>query len=567
MSPNLLDQCVFLYGAEEGRPLAGRIQTLVEQYRSRFITERSSSATPLSEQDVLLISYGDQVREPGIPPLRTLHELYTTHLSGWISGVHVLPFYPSSSDDGFAVVDYLQVDPALGTWEDVARLAREADLMVDGVFNHLSAQSGWFKGFLAGDPAYRDFFVTVQGEPDLSTVIRPRALPLLTEFASMAGPRRVWTTFSADQVDLNYQNPEVFLAVLEVLLAYIARGARFIRLDAIAFLWKEIGTSCLHLEKTHRVIQCMRQVVDGVAPGVRLITETNVPHADNISYFGDGTNEAHLVYNFALPPLVLHTLRTGDAKALSRWAAGLSVPTRKVAFLNFLASHDGIGLNPVRGILADEEIDSLVEGTLQRNGYISYKQMPDGRRAPYEMNINYLDALAPLDDDAALAVSVSRLLSAHAIMLAMPGVPAIYFHSLFGSRGDRAGAESSGMPRRINREKLDRDALERALKDGGSLRARVFEGIQRMIQARRRCPVFNPSAGSAVVDMGPGIFALRRSLPEGRLSVLCIHNITGRSIQATIPTTGQCKDLLTGETVDGRTSLILSPYQNLWLRE
>ncbi len=567
MSPNLLDQCVFLYGAEEGRPLAGRIQTLVEQYRSRFITERSSSATPLSEQDVLLISYGDQVREPGIPPLRTLHELYTTHLSGWISGVHVLPFYPSSSDDGFAVVDYLQVDPALGTWEDVARLAREADLMVDGVFNHLSAQSGWFKGFLAGDPAYRDFFVTVQGEPDLSTVIRPRALPLLTEFASMAGPRRVWTTFSADQVDLNYQNPEVFLAVLEVLLAYIARGARFIRLDAIAFLWKEIGTSCLHLEKTHRVIQCMRQVVDCVVPGVKLITETNVPHADNISYFGDGTNEAHLVYNFALPPLVLHTLRSGDATALSHWAASLRVPSGEVSFLNFLASHDGIGLNPVRGILADEEIDSLVEGTLQRKGYISYKQMSDGSRAPYEMNINYLDALAPLDDDAALTVSASRLLSAHAIMLSLPGVPALYFHSLFGSRGDRAGAESSGMPRRINREKLDRLVLERELADGGSLRFRVLMGMKRLIMARRGCAAFNPSGGSEVLNVNPAVFALRRSSPDGRIRVLCLHNISGGRISITLPAAKQCRDLLTGQTVDSGTPISLDPYQVLWLKE
>lgn len=567
MRPDFLDQCICLYGKERGRQLAGRIQAFIEPCRARIGATRASVARPLSEQDVLLITYGDQVREPGVPPLRTLREFFRAHLSDCLSGVHVLPFYPSSSDDGFAVVDYRQVDPVLGTWEDIAQLAREVDLMVDGVFNHLSAQSGWFKGFLAGDPAYRDFFVTVQGEPDLSTVIRPRALPLLTEFASTAGPLRVWTTFSADQVDLNYQNPEVFLAVLEVLLAYIAQGARFIRLDAIAYLWKEIGTCCLHLEKTHRVIQCMRQVVDDVATGVRIVTETNVPHADNVSYFGDGTNEAHLVYNFALPPLVLHTLRSGNATALSRWAAGLGVPTGNVAFLNFLASHDGIGLNPVRGILDDEEIDSLVEGTLQRKGYISYKQMPDGNRAPYEMNINYLDALAPLDDDAALTVSVSRLLSAHAIMLSMPGVPALYFHSLFGSRGDREGVESSGMPRRINREKLDRLGLERELADGGSLRVRVLMGMKRLMMARRGCAAFNPSGGSEILEMNPAVFALRRSSPDGCIRVLCLHNISGGRISMTLPAAKQCQDLLTGETVDTGTSISLDPYQVLWLKE
>ena len=327
--------------------------------------------------------------------MRNLSSFTRTHLSGVASGIHILPFYPWSSDDGFAVKDLFAVAPEYGTWADVERLGADFDLMFDAVFNHMSVESEWFRQFLAGDPAYRDFFVTVAGGADLSAVIRPRALPVLTAFASASGPREVWTTFSADQVDLNYRNPAVLAAVLEALLLYVARGARFIRLDAIAFLWKEPGTTCLHRPQAHRIVQLLRAVLDEVAPHVRLITETNVPHRDNLSYFGDGTNEAQLVYNFALPPLVLHALQTGRAEELTRWAQSLALPSDRVTFFNFLASHDGIGLNPARGILSDAGIDGLVQRTREHGGFISYKQLSDGTQEPYEMNINYLDALSP----------------------------------------------------------------------------------------------------------------------------------------------------------------------------
>ena len=160
-----------------------------------------------------------------------------------VDDIHLLPFYPYSSDDGFSVIDYKQVNPALGTWDDVARVGQNFHLMFDGVINHISAQSAWFKAFLQDDPKYRDYFIVVEGEPDLSQVVRPRTLPLLTEFTTPSGAKKVWTTFSADQIDLNYANPEVLLDIIDVLLFYVAHGAELIRLDAIAYLWKEIGTT------------------------------------------------------------------------------------------------------------------------------------------------------------------------------------------------------------------------------------------------------------------------------------------------------------------------------------
>jgi glycosidase len=345
----------------------------------------------------------------------------------------------------------------------------------------------------------------------------------LTEFGTARGPRRVWTTFSADQVDFNFREPDVMRALSDVLLFYLAQRARYIRLDAIGFIWKEPGTTCLHLPQAHALVRAWRALADGAAPGARLVTETNVPHADNVSYFGDGHNEAHMVYNFALPPLVLHTLRTGDASVLMRWAAGLAVPSPGTTFFNFLASHDGIGLNPARGLLPEGEIGALVDLARQAGGYAGMKAMPDGSQSPYELNVNYFDALAVGHDEAA---AVRRFTVAHAIALALAGIPGLYFHSLFGSRGDRAGAEASGIPRRINRQKFAADALAAELDDRGSLRHRLHLNLAALLRRRAANPAFAPSAPQRVVKTDPGLFVVERGHPGA--SVLCLHEIAGR---------------------------------------
>jgi sucrose phosphorylase len=320
---NLLSYLASLYGVENAPQLLDRVQRIMDVYRTRIPQKNAE----LTEKDSILITYGDQVTSPDEKPLQTLRAFCKKNLTGVVGGIHVLPFYPWTSDDGFSVVDYRKVDTALGAWDDITAMQGNFRLMFDGVINHLSSQSEWFQAFLNDDPHYADYFIMTEDSPDLSKVVRPRALPLLTTFQTTSGEKRVWTTFSADQIDLNYQNPEVLLEILDVLLMYVERGATFIRLDAIAYLWKEIGTSCIHLPQTHQVVQFLRATLDEIAPYVHLITETNVPHEDNISYFGDGTNEAQLVYNFALPPLILHTFRVGDACALSDWATGLTLPS------------------------------------------------------------------------------------------------------------------------------------------------------------------------------------------------------------------------------------------------
>jgi sucrose phosphorylase len=541
-----------LYGERTGADTLRQIsELLARQTPTEGAGRRNGS---LSERDALLITYADHLREPDVAPLRTLAAFCTRRLADAVSGIHILPFYPWTSDDGFSVKDYFAVAPEYGTWEDIALLRAPFDLMFDAVFNHMSAKGDWFQRYLRDEPEFRDFFATVEGDPDLSQVVRPRALPLLTEFQTARGSEKVWTTFSADQVDVNVKNPRVLLALLDALLFYVAHGARFIRLDAIAYLWKEIGTSCIHLPQTHAVIQLMRAVLDEVAPHVQLITETNVPHADNISYFGDGTNEAQFVYNFALPPLVLHALLRGDATHLTRWATTLKAPSDQTTFFNFLASHDGIGVNPARGILPPTEIAFLVERCQAHGGFINYKHNADGSKSPYEMNIVYFDAVNDPAAGESLETQVNRFMVAQAIMLSLAGVPGIYFHSLFGSRNDREGALQSGINRRINRRKLTLAELESDLSKNRSLRTCVFGRYRVLLKARRSHAAFNPHAAQRVFEGDRRVFAVLRTAVSESDWVLCLHNVTNARVTV---------DIATGDVTPASTwteMLIERPY-------
>jgi sucrose phosphorylase len=452
--------------------------------------------------------------------------------------------------------------------------------MFDLVINHVSRESLWFQRFLTGDPAYAEWFIIVEPGTDLSSVFRPRALPLLTAVQTKTGDRLVWTTFSEDQIDLNFAYPPVLLRMLEILLMYVEKGAQIIRLDAIAYLWKTIGTSSIHLEETHRVVKLMRAVLDVVAPGVILITETNVPHEENISYFGDvqpdtgRTDEAQLVYQFPLAPLVMHSLLSGDASALSRWAAGLETPAAQATFFNFTASHDGIGLMPARGVLSEQETQALVDATLAHGGQVSYKTNADGSHSVYELNISYFDALSDPTSGEAQVVQVARFIASQAIMLALAGVPGIYVHSLIGSRSWQEGVAQTGHNRTINRQKIQRFDLEAELNDARSLRSQVFSAYRGLLKARALSPAFHPQGAQQVFLLCEAVFALLRTSPDGPDKVVCLHNVSNSTQPVTLPLReldlrrGTWHDLLTGRAFapdQDTLSLSLDPYQILWL--
>ena len=574
LAARIQSRLTFLYGPERSPAV---MQALTRRLRA-FEPPHRPASDRLSERDAVLITYGDMVRREGEAPLRTLYDVLTRTLEGTLSTVHILPFFPYSSDDGFSVIDYRTVDPALGDWGDIERLRGRFKLMFDAVVNHVSVQSRWFQGFLEGRAPYTGYFIIVPPGTDLSMVTRPRTHPLLTPFQTAEGEKWVWTTFSADQVDLNYANPEVLLAIIDVLLLYVARGASLIRLDAIAYLWKEIGTTCIHLPQTHTVVKLFRDILDAVAPWVALIAETNVPHAENINYFGNGYDEAQLVYNFTLPPLTLHAIATGSACALTAWARTLCTPSDRTMFFNFTASHDGIGVRPAQGILSDAEIGALAARARAHGGFVSYKSNPDGSQSPYELNITYLDALSDPAVAEPLDLQTRRFLVSQAIALAMQGVPGIYFHSLFGSRNDNAGVEQTGRYRSINRQKLPADALLAELNKPGSLRAHVFYPYRALIRARCAEPAFHPNSPQLVLDVGKPVFGLLRGAAVGPSPVIALHNVANAPAQVALDLcalgldrrSGALRDLVSGAvhelSADGILRLELPPYAVRWLR-
>ena len=574
----LLDHLTFLYGREHALPCFERLSAMLETFAREHpdLAAGPDAGERLTEQDVVLITYGDQIGEPGRAPLQSLGDVLGGAWRGVVSTVHILPFYPYSSDDGFSVIDYTRVDPQLGDWDDVERLRAHARLMFDAVVNHVSAEGEWFQAFLRGEPGAERRFIAMDPATDLSGITRPRITPVLTRFETARGPAYIWTTFSTDQIDLNFADPNLLLEIVQVLLTYVAHGAELIRLDAIGYLWKEVGTRCIHLPQTHRIVQLFRTALDAVAPGVLLVTETNVPHQDNISYFGDGSNEAQMVYQFPLAPLVLDAFANGSARHLAAWASDLAPPSDTTTFFNFLASHDGIGVVPATGILGADAIAALAARAERHGGHVSYKTNPDGSQSAYELNITLFDALSDPNDQAEpIERKIDRFLCANAIMLALQGVPGIYVHSLLGSHNYHAGVQATGRARSINREKWDRAALERRLNDPADSASMVFARMRSLIGLRRGQRAFHPNGPQRVITAGDALFAVLRSSPDGRERVLCLHNVSGERQQVEIPAdavgelAGQpLRDLISGRALPAQqegVALTLEPYQVMWL--
>lgn len=542
---------------DEAMFLKEAISERIKGYKNKNIRPRKGQ---WDQDDVFLITYGDQFYEDGETKLTTFNKMYQQFFSDTFPIVHFLPFFPYSSDDGFSVIDYEQVNPEIGDWADVQVMNRNARLMFDFVCNHMSAKSNWFQGYLNNRTSYKDFFIESDPSIDLSMVTRPRTSPLLSEFVDLDGKiRNIWTTFSDDQVDLNFANPKVLLRMIDVLLFYVDQGADFIRLDAVGFLWKKAGTSSIHLPETHKIIQLFRSIVEEVAPGTILITETNMPHQDNISYFGDGTNEAQMVYQFPLPPLVLHAIRTGNTSYLQKWANEIYLPTEEVSFFNFLASHDGIGLNPIRGIIDETEILDLVASIEKEGALVNYKQNPDCSFSPYDINTTYIDALSNQSDEDELRLK--RFMVAHSILLTIIGIPAVYVQSILGGRNYYEGVEKTGANRTINRQKYKASEICDSLLKSGSFRNQVYRELQELIQLRRSEEAFHPNCAMRVLETNHATFGIVRDE-----KVYVLHNMSDQAQTISLDA-GTYINLLTKKECDIQQEVILEPYQFVWLEK
>jgi glucosylglycerate phosphorylase len=556
------------------RNVEERLKTIYgEDFKEEFLTSFTGlvdkwsrhsweSAAPVSEENVYLITYGDSIYEEGKPTLASLRTFLNEKVKGSITDVHLLPMFPYTSDDGFSVVDYRQVDPKLGDWTNIEELAQDYRLMFDFVANHISKSSAWFQGYINGEERYKEYFVPKDPSFDASDVVRPRTSPLYHEYEGQDGVKTAWTTFSEDQVDLNFRHFPVLEETTDILLEYASKGGTSIRLDAIGFIWKESGTTSIHLSQAHEIIKLWREVMDFFKPNTQIITETNVPHQENISYFGDGTDEANMVYQFSLPPLVLFSLTTHNGEKLTEWAKTIDTVSDTATYFNFLASHDGIGMRPTEGILTNEEKQLLVDKVTVNGGRVSYKANSDGSQSVYELNINYSAALVNRGEDTTEELEVKKMLAAHSILLSFVGVPAIYYHSLLGSHNDESGVEASGINRRINREKLELSSILEEL-ETNSRRKGIFEGLQEMISIRQKESAFSPYAGQEVLELGANLFGLKRFNQETGESTIFIVNLDAAPVDVTLPHPGF--DLQSGKEVSGEVEL--NPYEFIWVKQ
>lgn len=517
-----------------------------------------------SEKDAILITYGNSIYEDNRDPLESLSDFLDVKLNDAISIVHILPFFPYSSDDGFSVIDFREVDPALGDWEDIMEISKSFRLMADLVINHASSKSPWFESFLRNEEPYSNFFLQGDPEMDYSKVVRPRSHPLLTPYETENGTKYLWTTFSEDQIDLNFKSPELLIEILDILFFYIEMGVRIIRLDAIAFLWKKNGTDCLHLPETHEVVKLIRTIFSSISSELILLTETNVPNKENLSYFGNN-DEAHMVYQFTLPPLLLNTLYTGNSTKLTEWAQSIPKLENDQTFFNFTASHDGIGVRPLEGIIPHDEVLELIEGMKKNGAFISKKSNSDGTTSPYEINITYFDACKTSKCNNEI-FQVDRFLCSQTVMMSLQGIPAFYIHSLLGTENNMDGYKLTKRNRTINRKKWNWDELEELL-EKETKHKKVFNELTRRIIIRKENPLFSPNVNQEIVNVSDKLFIIKRYHDEEEL--IALFNISSNMLSLKIGEVSinltEVYDLISEEEFSDINDIVMAPYQCRWL--
>jgi sucrose phosphorylase len=522
-----------------------------------------------SEQDVILITYGDSIIEADQAPLKTLKSFLDSTIGDTINSVHILPFFPYSSDDGFSVIDYSSVNESLGSWQNIEQISKNYRLMSDLVINHCSSRSAWFDNFIKGEGQGSDFFFTALPDDNLSKVVRPRTSPLLKEVETAKGKKFVWCTFSHDQVDFDFRNPEVLKAFTSIIKQYLDSGVKIFRLDAIAFLWKIVGTTSINLSQTHEVVRLLRTLIESAEPTAVIITETNIPNTQNLTYFGNA-NEAHGIYNFSLPPLLINTLLTGNCLYLKRWLMSMPPSQDGTMYFNFIASHDGIGLRPAEGLLSENELDNLVQTVQGFGGKISWRTTDTGEQKAYEMNIALYDALQGTVEGKD-QWNFERFICAHAVMFALEGIPGIYIHSMLGTQNDYQKLANTHHNRSINRRRWHVDALEEALADKDLHHAKVLSTLKSLLDIRIKQSAFHPNATQFTLHLGLQLFGFWRQSKDRKQSIFCVSNISDQSTslplsELNLIITEPWVELISDNKITELTQeMTLAPYQTVWI--
>ena len=570
---DILKRLNFIYRSiiseEKTLEYSKKINKLINIYKDK--EPKNSTKDYWSENTILLITYDDSInRGLSGKTLNDFGKFYKQYLEKFINSIHFLPFFPSSGDGGFSVKNHNDVDKAYGTWEDIQSLSKKANIMTDLVLNHSSSKGDWYKNFLDDKNPGKNYFYVVDKNYDCSKVVRPRDHDLLTEIELQNKKKFLWCTFSHDQIDLNFKNPDVLLEFIRLILKLSSYGIKIFRLDAVAFIWKQPGTTCLNLSQTHEIIKLLRDIVDQLDKNLIIVTETNLPKQENLSYFGKN-DEAHWIYNFSLPPLIVNTFLFEDSVALTKWSMKMPPAQLGNAYLNFIASHDGIGMRPAEGVLSDKEIKKMLQRLKKNGSKFSMRKLSNNEEKVYEANISLFNALQFTDSDLKGKFALKRFIAAHCIILAIEGVPAFYFNSLFATKNDEENFASTGVKRNLNRYKWHYSTLVNLIKTNNTIEKNCYETFKKLISIRKIQPAFHPNATQFTLNLDKNIFAVWRQSRDRKQSIFALTNVSSKTIKLNTNKINliddeQWFDLLSQETkITDDQYIKLMPFQSLWI--
>ena len=519
----------------------------------------------VSEKTSLIICYGDSIYSNKKNSISLFRIFFKKKLKNYFNTIHFLPFYPSSSDSGFSVKDHYKIENKLGNWSDIKKISKSNDIMADMVINHSSARGLWFRNFLKNKKPGKNYFLKIDSKFDTSKVIRPRDHKLLKKINIFNKKEYLWRTFSADQLDLNFKNPSVLLRFIKIMINLINHGVTVFRLDAIAYLWKESGTKCINLKQTHEIIKLLRTICSYLNVETIIVTETNLPEKENLTYFGKN-DEANWIYNFSLPPLLIHAFLFENSSYLNQWSKKLPITKNGNSYLNFISSHDGIGIRPTEGIFNKKVLNNFLKRLKKNGSKFSYRKVKNKSKKVYEANITVFNALKKTDYDSKGKFLLERYVSAHSIMISFEGIPALYFNSLFGKSNDEAKYIITGNNRDVNRYKWNYKNISKKLSNKNSKQSIFFQKISNLLSIRRKQKAFHPNASRHNINLGSKIFSFKRISINKKQTVICITNLSSKIQRANLNKIYHNWTNLIGSKIEIKNKLlILKPFETIWL--
>ncbi len=555
---------------EEINNISNQLLQILDNFSAKSSYEEISNKERWDESYSVLITYADSVYKNGESTLITLRDLLSKHFGSLSKVVHILPFLKSTSDGGFAVSSYEHLEEKFGNWDDLKNISKKHILMADLVLNHVSSSHPWVQQFIKSqEPGISNVFSPEQNL-DWTNVVRPRSSSLFSQVKTNYGSKQVWTTFGPDQIDLNWHNPKMTLYFLILITTYLSHGIKWFRLDAVGFIWKESGTTCLHLPKAHSIVKILRILLNKLLSDGLLITETNVPQKENLSYLVP-EDEAHMAYNFPLPPILLEAIISSKADILNSWIFNWPDLPENTTLFNFTASHDGVGLRALEGLMNEQRIKDLLINCEKRGGLVSHRRLSNGEDKPYELNISWWSAMEDSGIDTN-RYQYERFLLTQLLVMALKGVPAFYLPALLASENDIKSFSLTGQRRDLNREKFNYENLSSIFDNPESNANKNLNYLKNAMDVRSKLRQFHP--GSQMESLSNGrsdIVVIKRG--KGKESVYTIHNITENKInyqlndkdlpELNTNELNMC-DLLTSNKYNLK-NISLDPFKVIWL--